>query len=86
MKTFIFIFSILLINSINAQSQQCVWATQSHGNRDNLSNTVVTDASGNIYVAGSFDGDSVTFGAITLVNPDSFTAKIFVTIQPSMVI
>ncbi len=77
MKKSIFIFYILFFNLVNAQAQQCVWAKQSHGNKDNLSNTVVTDASGNIYVAGSFDSDSVTFGAIKLVNPDSFTTKIF---------
>src|ERR1019366_1627776 len=50
-----------------------LWAKSAFGTRlggtiDNVANSIVVDANGNIYVAGYFTGTSITFGSTTLTN------------------
>jgi hypothetical protein len=55
--------------SLSAQSWQ--WAhsgTVAHSTQSSMANAVVSDAGGNVYVAGSFNSQSVTFGTFTLNN------------------
>ncbi len=77
MKKIIFFFaSILLISTINAQSW--VWAKSAGGSSDDISNCSATDASGNVYIIGSFKSTSISFGSTTLSNSgnaDIFIAK-----------
>ncbi len=45
-----------------------VWAKSAGGNYDDLANSVATDASWNIYLAGGFYSDTLGFGSYTLTN------------------
>jgi len=75
MKKSIFICSILLINLVSAQARN-VCGKQSHGNGITVPTQWLQMRRERL--CGRFiDGDSVIFGAIKLVNPDSFTTKIF---------
>ena len=62
-------------------SGNVVWAKSAGGNTDDAGEGVSTDAAGDIFVAGIFASDSITFGAITLTNSatdgsdDAFIAK-----------
>jgi len=56
-----------------------VWAKSSGGIYSDAANSVCTDASGNSFVTGSFASPAITFGSITLSNPFSTSACIFVT-------
>ena len=47
-----------------------LWATSMGGNRDDIPASMATDASGNLYVAGYFDSNSLIFGTDTLTNHD----------------
>jgi hypothetical protein len=61
-----------------AQSPQWQWAKSAGGTSVEQANAVATDINGNVYVAGLFNSDSITFGATTLINAggdDLFLAK-----------
>ena len=53
-----------------------VWARSTQGGLYDEGNGIAADDSGNCYVSGDFNGDSTTFGAITLTSDSS--ADIFV--------
>ncbi len=48
-----------------------LWAKRAGGNGGEVSTSIVTDASGNVYVTGFFTSASTTFGAITLTNANN---------------
>jgi len=50
-----------------------LWARSVTGNLSQTSNAIVTDAIGNVYIAGKFFSDTITFGATTLINKDTST-------------
>ncbi|MFI5219893.1 MAG: T9SS type A sorting domain-containing protein [Bacteroidia bacterium] len=54
------------------------WVKSSSSNDNSFSNTVATDAWGNIYMAGCFDSDSITFGTTTLYNDSAGEYDIFI--------
>jgi hypothetical protein len=45
-----------------------LWATNGGGTEGDIANSVMTDASGNLYVAGFFGSPAITFGSYTLTN------------------
>jgi hypothetical protein len=69
MKKLITILAVLLIsaNSI-IQAQDCLWAQSAGGAISDYASSVCSDASGNVYVTGSFYGPTITFGTITLTS------------------
>src|SRR5690606_28720910 len=48
-----------------------LWAKSVGGTKRNYANSVSADASGNVYITGYFDSDSITFGTTTLTNAGS---------------
>ena len=76
-KLFILITLILSINLI-AQVQDWKWAKSTGSTSDEESNNVAVDPSGNIYITGSFQSPTITFGSYPLTNNggnDIFIAK-----------
>jgi len=51
------------------QAQVCQWMKQSNGNVGNGDLSSVTDAAGNTYITGAFDGPQISFGSTTLISP-----------------
>ncbi len=51
--------------------QGCIWARYAGGNNLDQGTSVATDLEGNVYVAGSFASDNITFGTFTLANGTS---------------
>lgn len=49
-------------------SGNVLWAKSAGGTNHDAANSVITDASGNVYVAGYFQSSSITFGSATLTN------------------
>jgi len=54
-----------------------LWATSAGSTLSEGACSVATDASGNAYVAGYFDGPAITFGTTTLLNSCSDHSEIF---------
>jgi hypothetical protein len=70
---------VVLLASLSVGSGQCLdsWAKRAGGTTADEANQLVRDASGNVYVAGVFEG-SATFGSTTLNSAgarDAFIAK-----------
>lgn len=70
--------SIILTNSSNHEdifitkydpSGNVLWAKSAGGNKVDQASSVAVDASGNVYIAGSFTSPIITFDSITLTNP-----------------
>ncbi len=45
-----------------------IWAKSAGGIADDVSNSVITDASGNVFIAGYFSNPTITFGSSILTN------------------
>lgn len=73
------IFTFILIN-IKAQAPNWTWAKSAGNSGNDKAQCTATDASGNIYVTGSYTSSSITIGATTLINIDTTgtTADIFI--------
>ena len=50
------------------QTPDWLWATSAHGDSYDYANSIVVDASGNIYLAGDYGSSTITFGSYTLTN------------------
>ena len=62
-------------------SGNVIWATSAgNSSSEEEINDIKTDASGNILVTGYFNGNSITFGSITLINsnPGAYNNDIFI--------
>lgn len=51
-----------------AQTPEWAWASSAGEAGTDIGRTMITDASGNVYVSGSYSGDDITFGNITLTS------------------
>ena len=55
-----------------------IWAKSAGGTGNDFSNGITTDASGNIYMTGSFGSSSITFGSNILINAGVNYSDIFI--------
>ncbi|CAN5370002.1 hypothetical protein BH11BAC2_BH11BAC2_02540 [soil metagenome] len=78
------LLTISILNCTSLKSQSWAWARSATGNEFDQSSTVIADAAGNVYVAGYFASDSITFGNITLQNSSiSFDEMFIVKYDPN---
>jgi hypothetical protein len=71
-------FLLAFVSSLNAQAPAWLWAKSAGGTNSDWPYSVAVDALGDVYMAGSFNSPTVTFGSITLTNTgstDLFLAK-----------
>jgi len=70
MKKLLLCFSAILLYSTSISfAQPLLWAHNAEGT--SLGQSTCTDADGNVYVTGSFDSDSITFGTTILINANT---------------
>ncbi|MFC2101122.1 SBBP repeat-containing protein, partial [Bacteroidota bacterium] len=67
-KTSFLILSVISFLSINAQTQDWIWAKTASGINNEGIVEISNDREGNIFIAGSFEGPSLTIETITLIN------------------
>ncbi len=51
-----------------SHSQNCVWSKSGDSSGFNYGSSVCADSNGNVYVIGTFQGPTITFGSYTLIN------------------
>lgn len=73
-------FAVLFVlsNSIFAQTTSWAWAKRGGGTVNDFVSRTIVDASGNVYVAGSFESVSITIGTITVNNGGISGRDIFI--------
>ena len=69
--TFIVVVCVVVFNSSKCHAQSWLWAKSHGGGLSDKARKVCTDASGNVYVAGTYSSSSISFGAINLSNSGS---------------
>ena len=80
-RTILVLVTLLcLAQTAVAQSPDWLWARNSGSVSNDYSNAVCTDADGNVYITGTFQGSTITFGSYVLQNTtegflDFFIAK-----------
>lgn len=67
-KFYTTIISAFVFLNVNAQAPSWVWANGAGGTGGESGSSTCTDASGNIYVTGSFNSPTIAFGSTTLTN------------------
>ena len=79
-KVFTILVALLISANSVVQAQDCLWAQSAGGSYQDWGNSSCTDASGNVYVTGSFSSQTITFGSIILTNSNSLgnNAEVFV--------
>ena len=70
-KLFLSLILISFVSFAKAQAPNWAWAKSAGGNGSDEGQSICVDASGNSYVTGYFYSPTITFGTITLINPDS---------------
>ena len=62
MKKYIYIIiAILLFSNYNSQARTCEWAQKVGGPLEDFTKSIVVDETGNLYVSGFFDSDTIKF-------------------------
>ncbi len=74
----IVLLSLIFIGDGMAQAPSWAWAKSAGGVSNDYGNAVCTDANGNVYVTGTFQGSSITFGSNTLYNVATGSLDIFI--------
>lgn len=73
-SVFVFTTVFCLLQTFSfAQTPSWAWAKSAGGNSTDYGKSVATDASGNVFVVGTFKSTSITFGTNTLTNPNIST-------------
>ncbi|MBN8693283.1 MAG: T9SS type A sorting domain-containing protein [Bacteroidetes bacterium] len=69
---------LVLSNSVFSQATAWAWAKRGGGTVNDFVSRTIVDASGNVYVAGSFESVSITVGTITVNNGGTSGRDIFI--------
>ena len=78
-RSIVFSLAIVCLKQANfAQTPDWVWAKNSGSISNDYSNAVCTDADGNVYITGTFQGSMITFGNYVLQNTTEGFLDIFV--------
>jgi len=72
------LFSLLFMQRTLAQTPDWMWARSSGSVSNDYSNAVCTDVDGNVYMTGTFQGSTITFGEYTLNNTSEGFLDFFV--------
>ena len=78
MKKIILFLATVLTISANAQTPNWQWALNIGGNDYEAENSIATDASGNVYIAGNFRSSTITLGTFTLTNAGGGNEDMFI--------
>jgi len=78
MKNILFILFFLIGKGIAAQTPSWIWAKNAGEVSNEYSNAVCTDANGNAYITGTFQGSFIIFGNDTLHNAGPGVLDIFI--------
>jgi hypothetical protein len=78
LKVYLTLALLLIFIKTNYAQPNWVWAQGAGNISSEYSNAVCTDAKGNVYATGTFQGSSITFGSYTLNNAGTGTLDIFV--------
>ncbi len=82
MKLKLYTLFILLLCGMATYSQEqapdWAWAKSAEGNGYDWVNGIITDAIGNVYITGYFDGTTITFGNTILTNANEGRSDIFI--------
>lgn len=73
-------FSEVFLAKMDGTTGNYIWAKSGSGDRDDFCEDIVLDGSGNVFVTGNYDGNSITIGSSVLANAlngtdDFFAAK-----------
>ena len=71
------VFALAIDNFIFSQSVNWAWSKSSGSVSNDFSNATCSDINGNVYVTGTFQGSSITFGSYTLYNYSSGSLDIY---------
>src|ERR1035437_9407501 len=80
MKKTITILAAILLISLNtfSQSPPWAWATSDYGSNNDYGHHVATDATGGVYLAGSFTSATLHCGTVTLTNDSSGSSDMYI--------
>lgn len=79
MNKLIFIIVFLFFCRIcSAQTPSWIWLKSAGGISNDYSNAICSDANGNVYATGTFQGSTISFGSNTLYNGGTGALDIFV--------
>jgi hypothetical protein len=72
--TYIFLFYFFNICFLQAQIPEWIWAKSAGSNWSDISNDIITDTNGDIYISG-YAEDTIIFDSITLYSSGNFIVK-----------
>jgi hypothetical protein len=78
MKKALLTFLFFIFGYAFAQPPDWVWAKSTGSVSNDYSNATCTDANGNVYITGTFQGSTITFGSYTLQNTATGSLDIFI--------
>lgn len=77
MKNILYLFALIIFSSLSALAQAPPWSWALSEGQSGYEKAygIALDPSGNVFVMGTFDGDSVTFGSTTFYGEGRFLIK-----------
>jgi hypothetical protein len=78
MKNLLTLILLLIFLQAKSQTPDWEWARSGGSVSNDYSNATCTDANGNVYITGTFQGSTITFGSDTLQNSAAGTLDIFI--------